>query len=131
MASTDAGTPAPADGDGRPPQAPRASRDLRDRPWGRLLLLVLLLVAAGLAANTCASQDKNVTKDEAIEIATEQASFEPCDESGCVVVRYIQRGIPVAGFWAVGLAEDLGEGGRPTRVENFLVNVTTGDVTPA
>ena len=128
MASTDAGTPAPADGDGRPPEAPEASRDLRDRPWGRLLLLVLVLVAAGLVANTCASQDKDVTAEEAVELATAEASFEPCTQSGCVKVSYVQRGIPVVGYWAVGLRESLE---RSARVEHFFVHTTTGEVAPA
>ena len=126
MASIDAGTPAPADGDGRPPDEPEARRGLRDRPLGRLLLLGLVLAAAALVANTCASQDKNVTSEEAIELATEQAPFEPCAEDGCVKVSYVQRGIPVVGYWAVGLRESLD---RTARVEHFFVNVTTGAVT--
>ena len=126
MASTGAGTQAPADG--RPPDEPEASRGLRDRPLGRLLLLGLVLLAALLVANTCASQDKNVTSDEAIALATEQASFEPCDEQGCVKVSYVQRGIPVVGYWAVGLRESLD---GSSRVEHFFVHVTTGEVSPA
>jgi hypothetical protein len=126
MASTDAGTRAPADGDG-PPDEPEASRGLRDRPLGRLLLLGIVLVAAVLVANTCASQDKDVTSEEAIELATAQASFEPCDEQGCVKVSFVQRGIPVVGYWAVGLRDSLEDAGG-TKVEHFLVHVTTGDV---
>jgi hypothetical protein len=86
-----------------------------------------VLAAAALVANTCASQDKNVTADEAIELATAEASFEPCDQDGCVKVSYVQRGIPVVGYWAVGLRDSLSDAGT-TRVEHFLVHVTTGDV---
>jgi hypothetical protein len=86
-----------------------------------------VLAAAGLVANTCASQDKNVTADEAVELATAQASFEPCDENGCVKVSYVQRGIPVVGYWAVGLRDSLSDEGT-THVEHFLVHVTTGEV---
>lgn len=127
MASTDAGTP-PAAGDGRPPAEPAPRRGLRDHPLGRVLLLAIVLVAALLVARTCGSTEKNVTQEEAIEIATENAAFEPCAEVGCVQIRYIQRGIPVVAYWGVVLAEDLGEGGRATRIDSFLVNVTTGDV---
>jgi hypothetical protein len=85
-----------------------------------------VLLAALLVANTCGSQEKNVTSDEAIALATEQASFEPCDEQGCVKVSYVQRGIPVVGYWAVGLRESLDDG--TSRVEHFFVHVTTGEV---
>jgi hypothetical protein len=81
-----------------------------------------------LVARTCGSTHRNVTKDEAIEIAIENASFEPCTKAGCVQIRFIQRGIPVVAYWAVVLSEDIGDDGQPTRIQSFLVNVTTGDV---
>ena len=126
--STDAGTP-PAAGDGRVADAPPARRPLRDRPLGRIALLALVLLAAFLVARTCGAHDQEVSQEEAIELATENASFMPCAERGCVVVRAVQRGIPTRLFWLVGLAEDLDENGRPTRFQNFLVDAETGAVT--
>ena len=129
MSSTDAGTP-PEAGDGRPPEEPARRRDLRDRPLGRVLLLLIVLALALLAARSCAGTDRNVTQEEAIELATKAAPFEPCDETGCVQIRYVNQGIPVQGYWAIVLTDEF-ENGSPTRVASYLVNVTTGQVTRA
>ena len=126
MSSTDAGTPAP--GDGRPPAEPAPRRGLRDHPLGRVALLVLILVAALLVARTCGSSRGEITQDEAIEIAKDAASFEPCEQRVCVQVRYVPQGIPVRGFWGVVLSEKLDAEGQPNRTETFLVDVQTGEV---
>jgi hypothetical protein len=98
---------------------------------GRLLLLVLVLLVAAVATRTCASQNKNVSQDEAIEIAIESVGFEPCDEPICMQIRYLQRGIPVRGYWLVGLARAVDETGAPVGTESVLVDVETGTVLPA
>ena len=77
---------------------------------------------------TCGAANRNVSQEEAIEIAKENASFEPCSLDKCVAIRYVQRGIPTRGFWLVGLAETLDEQGNPMRTESFLVSVSTGEV---
>jgi hypothetical protein len=92
---------------------------------------VLVLLAALLVARTCGAHDRQVSKDEAIALATEEAGFTPCEERGCVVVRAIQRGIPARLVWIVGLAADLDERGRPTRFRSFVVDAATGEVSPA
>jgi len=114
--------------DGRPPPEPTPRRGLRDRPLGKLLLLAVVLVAALFVARTCGSANRQITQQEAIEIAIENASFEPCPEKPCVQIRFIQRGIPVRAYWAVVLSEDLDDEGEPNRIESFLVDVATGDV---
>jgi len=43
-------------------------------------------------------------------------------------VRAVQRGIPTRLYWLIGLAEALGENGRPTRTESYLIDAETGDV---
>jgi hypothetical protein len=126
MSSTDAGTPAA--GDGRPSAALPPRRGLRDRPLGKLLLLGLVLVAALLVARTCGSNRQEVSREEAVEIAMESASFEPCPEQRCVQVRYVPRGIPVRGFWGVVLSDELDDEGQPNRTETFLIDVQTGEV---
>ena len=128
MASTDAGTPEAADGDGRPPPEPTPRRGLRDSALGKLLLLGLVLGAAFVATRSCASTDRNISSEEAIEIAKDSASFEPCSQPLCVQSRYIPRGIPPRGYWGVVLAPELDESGRPTTIERFLVDTATGDV---
>jgi predicted small secreted protein len=126
MASTDAGTPAA--GNGQPPPEPTPRRGLRDSALGKLLLLGLVLGAAFVATRSCASTDQNISSEEAIEIAKENASFEPCPEVQCAQSRYIPRGIPPRGYWGVVLSEDLDADGAPTRFENFLVDAITGEV---
>jgi hypothetical protein len=90
---------------------------------------VAVLLAALVATRTCASRNQEVSQDEAIALATEAASFTPCEEQGCVRISAVNQGIPVRLFWLVGLAETLDENGRPTRVENFLIDAETGEVT--
>jgi hypothetical protein len=125
MSSTDAGTPPAADG--RPPPGPR--RGLRDRALGKLLLLGLVLVAALLVARTCGSNNQDVSQEQAIEIAKENASFEPCAQQQCIQIRYVPRGIPVRGFWGVVLSDELDDEGQPNRTETFLIDVQTGEFT--
>jgi hypothetical protein len=126
MASTDAGTP-PA-GDGRPPSEPKPRRGLRDSTLGRLALLALVLGVALIAARTCASAGRDITSDEAKQIAIEHASFVPCADDRCKRAQFVQRGIPPRPFWVVGLAERLDANGQPTRTESFLVDAATGEV---
>lgn len=97
---------------------------------GRILLLALVLLAALLVARTCGSQDRDISQDEAIEIAREAAGFTPCDAQGCVVVRVVPRGIPPRQFWLVGLAEAI-ENGEQVRFKSFLIDAKTGEVTRA
>jgi hypothetical protein len=87
-----------------------------------------VLLAALVATRTCGSANMNVSQEEAIELAKEEASFEPCAGQLCVQVRYVQRGIPVRGYWGVVLADELDANGVPVRTEDFLVDVTTGVV---
>ncbi|HSI98332.1 MAG TPA: PepSY domain-containing protein [Gaiellaceae bacterium] len=103
-------------------------RGLRDHPLGKILLLAVVLVAALLVARTCGSHNTQITQEEAVAIAKENAAFTPCEENGCVVVRAVQRGIPPRLVWIVGLAENLDEDGEPTRFENILVDAQTGEI---
>jgi hypothetical protein len=126
MSSTDAGTPAA--GDGKPIPPPQQRRGLRDSSLGRILLLVAVLVGALLVARTCGSADRNVSQEEAIEIAKENAAFEPCPQQQCVQVRFVQRGIPVRAYWGVVLSDRLDDDGEPNRTQTFLIDVSSGDV---
>lgn len=87
-----------------------------------------MLLAAFAVARTCGSRDQQVSQEEAVAIATENASFVPCDGTGCVLVRALNQGIPPRLVWIVGLAEHLGPDGEPTRFENFEVDAATGAV---
>jgi hypothetical protein len=89
----------------------------------------VLLVLTVVVARTCGAHDSEITQEEAVEIATERASFVPCEETGCVVVRALNQGIPARLVWIVGLAEELGPDGAPVRHENFEIDAATGEVT--
>ena len=104
-------------------------RGLRDHPLGKLLLLALVLAAALVVARTCGSNNQEISQEEAIEIAKESASFEPCPEVQCVQIRYVPRGIPVRGYWGVVLSDEIDSEGEPNRTESFLVDVQTGEAT--
>jgi hypothetical protein len=114
----------PADGGSATPPRP-----LRDRPLVRVGLLALVLVAAAGVARSCGSHGGTISQAEAVEIARDNAAFTPCEQQGCVMVRAVQRGLPTRLVWIVGLAEDLDANGVPTRVENFLIDARTGDLT--
>ena len=124
--STSAGTPEP--GNGRPPASPTPRKDLRDSLWGRALILGLLLVFTLLVSKTCASNRDDISQAEAVDIAIENASFEPCPEEICRQVRFLQQGIPPVGYWGVVLSERVDAEGVPNRTESFLINAATGDI---
>ena len=88
-------------------------------------------MAALVVARTCGSNNQEISQDEAIEIAKENASFEPCPQLQCVQIRYVPRGIPVRGYWGVVLSETLDTDGEPSRIESFLIDVQTGEAVRA
>ena len=124
--STSAGPPEP--GNGRPPAEPTPRKDLRDSLWGRALILGVLLVFTLLVSKTCASNRDDITQQEAVDIAIENASFVPCEREICRQVRFLQQGVPPVGYWGVVLSEMVDAQGQPNRTESFLVNATTGAV---
>jgi hypothetical protein len=125
--STSAGTP-PEPDNGRPPAEPVARRDLRDSLWGRALILGVLLLFTLLVSKTCASNRDDITQQEAVALAIENASFTPCPEEICRQVRFLQQGVPPVGYWGVVLSERIDANGQPNRTESFLVNASTGQV---
>ena len=125
--STSAGTP-PEPSDGRPPATPAGRKDLRDGLWGRALILGVLLLFTLLVSKTCASNRDDITQQEAVEIAIENASFTPCPEEICRQVRFLNQGVPPVGYWGVVLSERIDAQGQPNRTESFLINASTGDV---
>jgi hypothetical protein len=101
-------------------------RDLRDSPYVRIAILVAVLAVAFLYVRGCVAQSRPVSSGQAVEIARKEVSFTPDRYQ----VRFVQRGIPVRGYWGVSFLK-VGPDGVPTRVELFLVDAKTGDVTPA
>lgn len=81
-----------------------------------------------MVARSCGSANQNVSKEEAIEIAKQNVDFKPCPELQCVRIRYIQRGIPIRGFWLVGLTDTLDAEAENARTQNLFIDVATGAV---
>jgi hypothetical protein len=98
-------------------------KTFRDKPLGRIAILLTLLVLALLFARNCTGDADNVSQEAAIESARQVAVFEP-DE---VQVRFLRRGVPPRAFWAVSMYQ--GTATRPTRVQLVMVDATTGTVT--
>lgn len=105
-----------------PSSAGTGKRGLRDHPLGRLLLLGLVLFAAVLVARGCGS-GAAITKDEAIAKAKPVVIF----EYESVQVRYVQRGLPTRGFWAVSFY--TGKPTNPTTAQVVMVDAKTGEIT--
>ena len=101
-----------------------SSRDPRDRALVRVAVLLAVLAVALLYTRGCGSRAGEVSSARAVELAQENVSFTPDRKQ----IRYLQRGVPPRSYWGVSFVQ-IGPDGRPTRVEVFLVDAKTGDVT--
>jgi hypothetical protein len=97
-------------------------RAFRDRPLGRIAILLALLALALLFARNCTGDADNVSQQTAVETARSVAVFEP-DQ---VQLRFLRRGIPPRAYWVVSMYQ--GTARRPTLVQVVLIDATTGDV---
>jgi hypothetical protein len=97
-------------------------RSFRDRPIGRIVMLVVVLAAAALAARSCADTTPEISQDRAVEIAMGVKTFEPEDHQ----VRFLRQGVNSRGTWVVSLYQ--GDPRQPTKVQVVLVDATTGEV---
>jgi hypothetical protein len=105
--------------------SPKPARDLRDSWLFRAGVLLVVLVLAGVVARGCGSAGRNVTSEQAIEIAKDFWKSDATEAR----VRFFQQGIPPQPVWAVSIW-DLDEQGRMVNVRTVVVNATTGDVVP-
>jgi hypothetical protein len=109
----------PADADTPEPQR---SRDLRDRPVGRIAILVAVLAVALVASRSCAGGEEKVTKEDAVATARAAAVFEPDD----LQVRFLRKGLPSRPYWIVSMYQ--GTFREPTRVQVVTVDAITGEI---
>jgi hypothetical protein len=100
------------------------ARGLRDRPFGRILVLLAVLVLAVAVSRSCGATEAEVSQEEAIAIAKREVDFEPTE----VVVRFLKRGLNQRGFWLVGLSREDASGERE-QATNVIVDAETGAVT--
>ena len=101
-------------------------RDPRDSWLVRAAVLLAVFAVAFLYVRGCQAESRQISDEEAVEIARAEISFTPDRYQ----VRFLQRGIPTRSYWGVSFVED-GPNGVPTKVEVYLVDARTGDVTPA
>ncbi len=100
-----------------------SGRGLRDRPLGKLALLVLVLAAALLVSRSCGSSGVALDKEEALAIALRQVDFQP----RCYQARVFRAGIKARSFWAVSLWT-LTAKGAFDKVALVVVDAETGRV---
>lgn len=96
-----------------------SARGFRDRPIGRLAILVAVLLAALLVTRTCGATETEITKEQAIKIARSAVDFEPNTE----MVRLLKRGLDSEPFWAVSLSTKQSD----QTLENVTVVVIDAD----
>jgi hypothetical protein len=94
-----------------------------------VLILGVLLTATFFVSRSCGSSNNDISQQQAVDIAIENASFVPCEATVCRQVRFLQQGVPPTGYWGVVLSEEVDAQGKPNRTESFLVNATSGAVT--
>ena len=102
---------------------PAPNRPFRDRPLGRIVILLVVLAVAFLALKTCASRDSDISQEEAVEIAQQEIDFEP-DRT---MVKFTPRGVPSRPFWAVSFST-LDADDQPERITVVVVDATTGEI---
>jgi Peptidase propeptide and YPEB domain len=96
-------------------------RGLRDRPLGRIAILVAVLTFAFLVARTCGSTQPDVSPDEAVEIARAEIDFEAPEYQ----IRNVPRGFERRA-WIVDLY--TGAPRNPGRCAQVEIDAETGDV---
>jgi hypothetical protein len=111
--------------DSSPSPSAGPARDLRDSWWFRGAVLLVVLVLAGVVARGCGSAGRNVTSEQAIEIAKD---FWKSDAEHAQV-RFFQQGIPPQPVWAVSIWDEDAQG-RKVDLRTVVVNATTGEIVP-
>ena len=106
-----------------PPTTAGTARGLRDRPLGKVALLLAVLLVAFLVSRSCGATETRLDKDEAIELAKREVPYSP----DRVQVRYLKRGLKSRGFWAVSLST-VRDDGSLDKVRVVVLDAQTGDV---
>jgi hypothetical protein len=103
-------------------------RSGRVRPtWGRILVLIALVVLAAFVARSCQQSQIRITKEQAIAIADRQVDFNP----GSTQIRMLRQGLNRKPFWFVSLSDPIGDAVHPqgfTRLVVVEIDANTGKV---
>ena len=110
------------------PPAPRADLSIGPAPESRrplpprrtvIVFIAILFVAAFVVSRSCQKREVAIDKERAVEIARDQIDYEPQR----VAVRFMRRGVPSRGYWAVSMP-----GTDPPRVTTVVISASSGDV---
>ena len=103
-------------------------RSGRVRPtWGRILVLIALVVLAAFVARSCQQSQIRISKEQAIAIADRQVDFKP----GSTQIRMLRQGLNRKPFWFVSLSDPIGSATHPqgfTRLVIVQIDANTGKV---
>ena len=103
-------------------------RSGRVRPtWGRILVLIALVVLAAFVARSCQQSQIRISKEQAIAIADRQIDFNP----GSTQIRMLRQGLNRKPFWFVSLSDPIGSVVDPqgfTRLVVVEIEANTGKV---
>jgi hypothetical protein len=89
-----------------------------------VLVIALVLVAAFVFAQTCQKDQVRVTKEQAIQTAREQVSFQP----GRTQIRLLRQGLNSKPFWIVSLSIPGDTEDTFKRIAVVRIDANTGQV---
>ena len=98
--------------------APESRRPLPPRRTV-IVFIAILFVAAFVVSRSCQKREVAIDKERAVEIARDQIDYEPQR----VAVRFMRRGVPSRGYWAVSMP-----GADPPRITTVVISASSGDV---
>jgi hypothetical protein len=90
----------------------------------RVGVIVGVLLAAFVAAQTCQKSSIRLTKEQAIAKAEQQVDFAPRREQ----IRLLRQGIPSQPFWVVSLSRPGRRPGTFSELAVVRINANTGKV---
>jgi hypothetical protein len=103
-------------------------RSGRVRPtWGRILVLIALVVLSAWVARSCQQSQIRISKEQAIAIADRQVDFKPRSTQ----IRMLRQGLNRKPFWFVSLSDPIGSALDPqgfTRLVVVQIDANTGKV---
>lgn len=100
------------------------ARGLRDRPLGKVAIVLAVLVAAFIVSKSCGAVGDEISQEQAVAIAKQEIDYEP----ERVMVRLLKQGLKSRPYWAVSLAT-FTDTGALERATVVVVDARSGDVT--
>ena len=99
------------------------ARGLRDRPLGKIAIVLAVLLAAFLVSKSCGAVGDEISQKQAVAIAREHVDYKP----ERVMVRLLKQGLKSRPYWAVSLAT-FTDTGALERATVVVIDAKTGEV---